>query len=70
MRLSAFQRAVAACPRIQNLNPRVQVDTLSDLSILNNESLLSQFNLVCLTDSDYATMVCAALLHSPVQGSC
>jgi ubiquitin-like 1-activating enzyme E1 A len=52
-----MQRVTAAQPRIQALNPRVQVTASVDASILSSEQELAKFDLVCLTDSDPATIV-------------
>ncbi|KAH8918105.1 hypothetical protein BT69DRAFT_1354178 [Atractiella rhizophila] len=44
-------RVEAAQSRIKALNPRVEIATFTDVSLLRNEEFLQQFNLVCLTDS-------------------
>jgi len=56
------QRVDAAKPRIQSLNPLVQVDVISDAGTLYEneilESLIREVDMVILTDSDRTTIVC------------
>ena len=51
------QRVDAAAPRIQALNPRVEVIASTSLAVLDNAAALRSFDLVCLTESDAATAV-------------
>jgi ubiquitin-like 1-activating enzyme E1 A len=55
------QRVEAATARVQSLNPLVNVEALSDSSLLeptNLEQLLERVDLVCATDLDRDTLVC------------
>lgn len=59
--LICWQRVDAAKPRIQSLNPLVQVDVISDDSTFLDDSkldaLVQSVDLVIVTDSDLSTMV-------------
>ena len=47
------QRVIAAKARVENLNPLVAVEAISDLSLLDEQSIeasISSVNLVCVTD--------------------
>lgn len=47
----------AAAPRIQALNPRVNLKTCTDISLLENEDFLGSFDLIVVTEVDAPTLV-------------
>jgi ubiquitin-like 1-activating enzyme E1 A len=60
------QRVDAAKSRIESLNPLVAVETLSSMSVLDDEHLektLHAVDMVCITDADRETMVSESLRH-------
>ena len=52
-----MQRVDAAVDRVRALNPRVKVETCSDLNKLESEEFLKQFDLIVITEVDAATLV-------------
>ncbi|CEQ42543.1 SPOSA6832_04364 [Sporobolomyces salmonicolor] len=52
----AKNRVQVSAPRLQLLNPRVQLTTHTDPSLLYSESFLAPFDLVVLTDVDAPTL--------------
>lgn len=57
------QRVEAAAPRIQALNPRVNLETRTDLTSLQNQDFISSFDLIVLTDVSAKTLVRARPRH-------
>jgi ubiquitin-like 1-activating enzyme E1 A len=51
------QRVEAGAPRVQALNPRVNLTTRTDAALLADETFLATFDLVVLTDVDAPTLV-------------
>lgn len=58
-----MQRLDAAKSRIESLNPLVKVETMSEVSVLEDErfeSIVKTVDLVCVTDLDERSMVSAS----------
>ncbi|BGP20310.1 hypothetical protein JCM10213_002061 [Rhodosporidiobolus nylandii] len=51
------KRVEASAPRVQQLNPRVNLSTSTDAAQLFSEDFLAQFDLVVLTDVDAGTVL-------------
>lgn len=52
----------AAASRIQALNPRVNLKTSTDISLLENEEFLGAFDLIVVTEVDAPTLVSLSTL--------
>ncbi|KAL8280510.1 hypothetical protein RQP46_007158 [Phenoliferia psychrophenolica] len=50
------KRVEAAVPRIQALNPRVKLNTLTDMTKLDDEAFLATFDLIVITEPDASTL--------------
>lgn len=57
MGVGGVQRVEAAAPRLQALNPRVRVETKTDMTLLRDDDFIKTFDLIVLTDVSASTLV-------------